>query len=135
MVQVTITYTTDVTNTGVPNDIIVGCSLLDPNTGEELVMLPWWAIFNVNTGTGIRNVGIIAGGDIPARTYLAKTRAWANRSGGVKVNDISYEGQIIGAIYQSGTGALTGILDEATQNLVISEGAISARIDSFLITI
>ena len=130
MVQVTITYTIKATNTGAPHDLTCGCSLLDPNTGEELVMLPWWVIWDVPTG-GQYTVTIQASGDIPARTYLAKTRAWENHSGGTKVSDLDS----VGALYQAGTGVLTGILDEATQTLVIGPAAVSARIDDFTITI
>ena len=136
MVQVTISYTIDATNTGVTHDIICGCSLLDPNTGEELVMLPWWVIFNMGTGGSISGLTINASGDIPAGTYQAKARAWENYSGGTKISDINYDGQVIGALYQSGTGALTGILDEAIQTLVIGGvGGVAATIDNFTITI
>ena len=136
MVQATISYTTNATNTGVAHDLTIGCSLLDPSTGTELVMLPWWVIFNAGTGTSISGLTINASGDITARTYLAKTRLWENHSGGTKVQDIVYEGNIIGALYQAGTGVLTGILDEATQSLAVGGGggAVSAIIDSFTIT-
>ncbi len=136
MVQVTISYTIDATNTGVPHDIICGCSLLDPNTGEELVMLPWWIIYNMGTGGSISGLTINASGDIPAGTYNAIAKAWENYSGGTKISDINYDGQIIGALYQAGTGALTGELDRATQTLVIGGvGGVAATIDNFNITI
>lgn len=137
MVQVTINYTIDATNTGAQHDLICGCSLLDPNSGEELIMLPWWIIYNVGTGGSISGLTISGSGDIPARTYQAKARAWENYSGGTKITDITYEGQVIGALYQAGTGALTGILDEAVQTLVIGgvPGEVSATIDKFTITI
>ena len=132
MVQVTITYAIEATNTGVLHDLTCGCSLLDPSTGEELVMLPWWVIWNVPTGQGY-TVTISASGDISAGTYQAKARAWENHSGGTKVGDLDS----VGALYQAGTGVLTGVLDEAVQTLVISgvPGEVSADITNFTITI
>jgi len=73
MVQVTLSYTIEATNTGIQHDLTCGCSLLDPSTGEELVMLPWWVIWNVPTGAGY-GVTINALGDIPAGTYQAKSK-------------------------------------------------------------
>lgn len=129
--QVTISYTIEATNTGVQHDLTCGCSLLDPSTGAELVMLPWWVIWSVPTGVGYA-VTINASGDIPAGTYLAKARAWENHSGGTEVAPLDS----VGALYQAGTGVLTGILDEATQTLVIGNGvAVSAVIDNFAITV
>lgn len=131
MVQVTITYTIEATNTGVQHDLTCGCSLLDPSTGEELVMLPWWVIFNVPTGQGY-TVTIDASGDIPAGTYQAKTRAWENHSGGTEIAPLDG----VGTLYQAGTGVLTGILDEAVKTLVIGNGVgVSAIIDNFTITV
>ena len=131
MVNVTITYTIEATNTGVQHDLTCGCSLLDPSSGEELVMLPWWVIWSVPTNQGY-NVTIQASGDIPAGTYQAKARAWENHSGGTKVGDLDS----VGALYQAGTGVLTGILDEAVQTLVIGNGVgVSAEINNFTITI
>ncbi len=131
MVQVTITYTIVATNTGVVHDLTCGCSLLDPNTGDELVMLPWWVIWNAPTG-GEYEVTINASGDIAAGTYLAKARAWETHSGGTKVGDLDS----IGALYNGGTGILTGILSEATQTLIIGEGVgISATVDNLTISI
>ena len=130
MVQVTLVYTIQATNTGTPHDLTCGCSLLNPTTGEELYMLPWWLIFNVPTG-GQYTVEITATGDIPAGTYQAKARAWETHVGGTKISDLDS----VGALYQAGTGTLTGILDEAVQTLVIGPAAVSATIDSFTITI
>ena len=130
MVQVTISWTIEAYNTGIEHDLTCGCSLLDPNTGEELIMLPWWVIWNVPTGYGY-SVTITASGDAPARTYLAIAKAWETHSGGTKVADLDS----IGALYQAGTGVLTGELDAATQTLVINGPAVSARIDKFIITI
>jgi len=132
MVQVTLSYTIEATNTGIQHDLTCGCSLLDPSSGEELVMLPWWVIWNVPTGAGY-GVTINASGDIPAGTYQAKARVWENHSGGTKVSDLDS----VGALYQAGTGVLTGILDEAVRTLVISgvPGEIAAIIDNFTITI
>lgn len=135
MVNVRISWRIDATNTGVPHDLICGCSLLDPSTEEELVMLPWWVIFDMGTGGSMSGLTLEATGDIPAGTYTAIAKAWENRSGGTKIMDITYEGEIIGAVYQAGTGVLTGELDRATQTLVISEAAVSARIDNFTISI
>ena len=118
MVQTTISYTTDVTNTGIQNDIIVGCSLIS-GTGQE-IMLPWWALFNIGTGGYVSGLQLSALGDIPAGTYTAITRAWKNRSGGTKVQDIIIDGQVIGAVYQAATGSITGILDEETRSITIS---------------
>ena len=130
MVQVTLSYTIEATNTGIQHDLTCGCSLLDPSTGEELVMLPWWVIWNVPTGAG-SGVTINASGDIPAGTYQAKARVWENHSGGTKVSDLDS----VGALYTG--GILTGILDEAVRTLVISgvPGEIAAIIDNFTITI
>ena len=131
MVQVTLTYAIEATNTGVLHDLTCGCSLLDPSTGEELVMLPWWVIWNVPTGGGY-NVTINASGDIPAGTYQAKARAWETHIyGGTKIDDLDS----VGALYVG--GILTGILDEAVQTLVISgvPGEVSADITNFTITI
>jgi len=130
MVQVTLTYVIEAINTGIEHDLTCGCSLLDPISGEELVMLPWWVIWNLPTGQGYA-VTIHASGDIPAGTYLAKARAWENHSGGTKAGDLDS----VGEFYQSGTGSLTGILDEATQNLVISATGVSAVINNFTIAI
>ena len=131
MVQVTISYIIEATNTGVQHDLTCGCSLLDPSSGEELVMLPWWVIFNAPTGGGY-TVTINASGDIPAGTYQAKARAWENHSGGTKVGDLDS----VGELYQAGTGVLTGILDEATQTLVIGNGVgVSAEISNFSISV
>ncbi len=130
MVQVTLTYAIEATNTGVQHDLTCGCSLLDPTTGEELVMLPWWVIWNVPAGQGYI-VTINASGDIAAGTYQAKARAWENYSGGTKIGDLDS----VGALYQAGTGVLTGILDEAVQTIVIAPAAVSARIDNFTITV
>jgi len=132
MTQVTISWTIEATNTGVQHDLTCGCSLLDPSTGEELVMLPWWVIWNVPTGQGYA-VTIHGSGDLPAGTYLAIAKAWENHSGGTKVADLDS----VGALYQAGTGALTGELDRATQTLIISPGAtgVSAEINNFTITI
>jgi len=136
MVQVTISYAIEAVNTGVAHDLICGCSLLDPNTGEELVMLPWWVIWNVPTGKGY-NVTINASGDVPAGTYTAIAKAWENYSSGTKAGDLVAEGVAIGALYQGGTGALTGELDRATQTLVISgvPGEVSVEINNFSISI
>ncbi len=132
MVQVTIIYAIDATNTGIQHDLTCGCSLLDPYTGEELVMLPWWVVWNVPTGVGY-NVTVTISGDIPAGTYQAKARAWENHVGGTKVGDLDS----VGALYQAGTGVLTGMLDEATQTLVISgvPGEVAATINNFTITV
>ena len=130
MVQVRISYTIEATNTGVQHDLACGCSLLDPNTMEELVMIPWWVIWAVPTNVGY-TVTINASGDIPAGTYLAITRAWENYSVGTKVTDLDS----VGVLYQAGTGSLTGILDEATQTLVIGAVGVSAEINNFSITI
>ena len=130
MVQVTITYLIEATNTGITHDLTCGCSLLDPYTGEELYAFPWWVIWNVPTGGGYA-VTINATGDILAGTYQAKARAWENYSGGTKVDDLDS----VGALYTG--GVLTGILDEAVQTLVIEEepGVVSATIDTFVITV
>jgi len=133
MVQVTITYTIEAINTGIQHDLICGCSLLDPNTGEELYMLPWWVIWNVPTGQGY-TVTINATGDVVAGTYLAKARAWTDYTAGTKAGDLDS----VGILYQGGTGApLAPWLDEATQTLVISgvPGEVSATINTFTITI
>jgi len=133
MVQVTITYAIEAVNTGVQHDLTCGCSLLDPNTGEELVMLPWWVIWDVPTGQGYI-VTITASGDIPAGTYQAKARAWADYTAGTKAGDLDS----VGILYQAGTGSCNPpILDEAVQTLVISgiPGEVSARIDNFTITV
>jgi len=134
MVQVSLTYVTEVINTGIQNDLNVGVSLLDPDTGQELVMLPWWVIWDVPTGQGY-NVTISGiSGDIPAMTYLAKCRAWTDHTPGTKVGDLDS----IGVLYQAGTGSLhPPILDEATQTLVIPEvpGEIAAKINVFTITV
>jgi len=130
MVQVTITYTIEAVNTGIMHDLTCGCSLLNPTTGAELVALPWWVVWNVPTGSGL-SVTINVSGDLPAGTYLAKARAWENHSGGTKISDLDS----VGALYQAGTGVLTGILDEATQTLVIGVAGVSARIDNLTITI
>ena len=130
MVQVTITYVIKATNTGVQHDLTCGCSLLDPDTGDELVQLPWWVIWDVPTG-GEYTVTVDASGDIPAGTYLAKARAWENHSGGTWIYDLDS----VGALYQAGTGTLSNALDESTQTLVIGATGISARIDNFTITI
>ena len=136
MVQVTLTYVIKAINTGVAHDLICGCSLLNPNTGDELYYLPWWRIFNVPTG-GQWTITIAASGDISAGTYLAIARAWETFSGGTKVNDLRDDasGAIVGALYQAGSGALTGILDEATQTLTIGVAGVSAEILNFSITI
>lgn len=118
MVQTTISYTTDVTNTGVQNDIIVGCSLIS-STGQEF-SLPWWVIFNAGTGGYVSGLQLDSSGDIPAGTYTAITRAWKNRSGGTEVQDIIFDGQVIGVVYQAGSGSITGILDEETRSITIS---------------
>ena len=128
--MVTISYTIEATNTGVAHDLICGCSLLNPTTGEELFMLPWWVVWNVPTGVGY-SVTINASGDIPAGTYQAKSRAWETHSGGTKISDLDS----VGALYQAGTGVLTGILDEAVKTLVIGAGDVSAEITNFTITI
>ncbi len=132
MVQVSLVYTIQATNTGITNDLTCGCSLLDPSTGEELYMLPWWVIWNVPTGN-TWTVEITATGDIAAGTYQAKARAWENHVGGTKLGDLDG----VGALYQAGTGTLTGILDEAVKTLVIGEepGEVSATIDTFTITV
>ncbi len=131
MVQVKITYTIEAYNTGVMHDLTCGCSLLDPSTGEELVMLPWWTVWDVPTNQGY-SITLSVTGNIPAGTYQAKARAWENHSGGTKVADLDS----IGAIYQAGTGVLTGILDEAVQTLNIAGPAgVSATINNFSITI
>ena len=94
-------------------------------------MLTWWVIFNAPTG-GVYTVTIQASGDIPAGTYQAKARAWENHSGGTKVSDLDS----VGELYQAGTGVLTGILDEATQTLVIGNGVgVSAEISNFSISV
>jgi len=130
MVQVTIIYAIEAYNTGIQHDLTCGCSLLDPITGEELVMLPWWVVWNVPAGQGY-TVTITASGDIPAGTYQAIARAWENYSGGTKVGDLDS----VGALYEAGSGVLTGILDEAVQTLVIAPGAVSADITNFTITV
>lgn len=136
MVQVTLTYKIIATNTGTQHDLICGCSLVDPSTGEELVMLPWWRIFNVPTG-GQWIVTIAASGDIPARTYLAKARAWTGYTAGTKAADLKdTAGNIVGILYQGGTGSCNPpILDEKSQTIVVGPAAISARIDTFTITV
>lgn len=135
--QVTISYAIEATNTGVQHDLICGCSLLDPSTGEPLYDLPWWVIWNVPSGKAW-NVTIQASGDIQAGTYLAIAKAWENHVGGTKVGDLKLgDGTIVGALYQAGTGTLTGELDRETKTLVVGEvpGEVSATIDNFTITI
>ena len=136
MVQVTITYTTNVTNTGVPNDIIVGCSLMDSTGQEEMIRLPWWVIWDVGTG-GSASVTLNASGDITPANYLAITRAWTGHIVGTKFSDITYDGNIVGAAYKASWDELMipPALDEATQTLAIGVGGISATIDDFNITI
>ncbi len=129
MVQINLTYVTEVTNTGTQHDLAVGVSLLDPNTGEELVMLPWWVIWNVPTGITYTVTISDITGDIPARTYQAKCRAWENYSGGVEIAPLDS----VGALYQAGVGDLTGILDEAVQTLTIGAAGVSAEILNFSI--
>jgi len=131
MVFVTVSYTIEAINTGVQHDLICGCSLLDPNTGEELVMLPWWVIWNVPTNSGY-GITITASGDLAAGTYLAIAKAWENYSEGTKVGDLDS----IGEVYRGGTGSLTGELDAATQTLIISEnGGVSVVINNFTMAI
>jgi len=131
MVQVKITYTIEAYNTGVQHDLTCGCSLLDPYTGEELVMLPWWVIWNVPTNQGY-SITLSVTGDIPVGTYQAKARAWETHSGGTKIGDLDS----VGALYQAGTGVLTGILAEAVQTLVIAgPTVVSAEIGNFTITV
>ena len=137
MVRVTITYAIKATNTGTPYDLTCGCSLLNPSTGEALYDLPWWVVWDVPTGNAW-TVTIHATGDINAGTYQAKARAWENHVGGTKVSDLrDSTGKVVGALYQAGTGTLTGILDEAVKTLVIGgePGEVSARIDTFTITV
>lgn len=134
MVQVSLTYTTKVTNTGIPHDVIVGCSLLDPNTGEELYYLPWWVWWDVDSNVWVQVELRDITGDIPAGTYLAKARAWTDYTAGTKAGDLDS----VGIIYHSGTGSCNPPwLDEETQTLVIPEGPaeVTARIDSFTITV
>ena len=136
MVQATISWTINVTNTGVAHDLICGCSLLDPNTGETLVDLPWWVIWDVPTGHGW-NVPLQATGDIPAGTYTAIARAWGSYSVGTWLFDLEVSSVKVGSVYASGTGALTGVLDESTQTLVISgiPGEVAATINDFSISV
>lgn len=139
MVQVSLTYITKVTNTGIPHDVIVGCSLLDPSTGEELYYLPWWVVWNVPSNSWVEVKISNITGDIPAGTYQAKARAWTDYTAGTKAGDLKREdGTIVGILYHAGTGSCNPPwLDEAVQTLVIPEGPaeVSARIDAFTITI
>ena len=136
MVQVTLVYTIQATNTGTPHDLNCGCSLLNPTTGEELYPLPWWVIFNVPTG-GQYNVEINATGDVTPGTYQAKARAWTDYNAGTKASDlVDSSGNIVGALYNGGTGSVNPpILDEAVQTIVIGQAVVSATIDNFTITI
>ena len=130
MVQVTLNYVIEAYNTGVQHDLTCGCSLLDPNTGQALYDLPWWVVWDVPTNQGYI-VTISVTGDINPGTYTAIARAWENHSGGTKVGDLNS----VGAVYTG--GILTGILDEATQTLVIGEvpGVVSADITKFSIVV
>lgn len=139
MVQVSLTYTTKVTNTGIPHDVIVGCSLLDPITEEELYYLPWWVWWDVGSNYWVQVEISNITGDIPAGTYTAKARAWTDYEPGTKAGDLKLEdGTVVGIVYHSGTGKpLSPWLDEAVQTLVIGEepGEVTARIDAFSITV
>lgn len=131
MVQTTITYVIEAYNTGVMHDLTCGCSLLDPSTGQEIYALPWWVVWDVETNAGW-NITIRVTGDVNPGTYLAVARAWENHSGGTKAGDLDS----IGAVYDGGTGVLTGILDEATATLVVEDVAVvSAEIGLFTITV
>lgn len=127
MVNVEIRYEIIAYNLGIQHDLICNCRLVDAG-GTERYALPWWIIWNVPTGVAYR-VALTVLGDVVAGTYTAVARAWANSSGGIKINDLDS----LGAYYTE--GVLTGMLDEATQTITISEGAVSARIDQFTITI
>lgn len=136
MVKVTIRWTIKATNTGIPHDLICGCSLLDPSTGEALYDLPWWVIWDVPSGKRWSvPIGVIL--DVVPGTYTAKCRAWAGYTAGTKATDLKIaDGTIVGIAYYGGTGLCNPpILDEAVQTLVIGQGAVSARIDDFAITI
>jgi len=130
----TVRWITNIKNTGDVHDLIVGCSLLDPSSGEELVYFPWWRIFNVPSGNSGRVTIDVTG--VPAGSYLGKCRAWTSYTGGTKVADlIDTSGNIVGAVYQAGTGTLNApILDEMTQNITIS-GGISADITEFSLAV
>ncbi len=129
MAKVTLYYTIDATNTGAPHDLILGCSLL----GNTVIDLPWLVFYNVSTGGYVKGFTIQYTIDIPAGNYTAIAKAWENRSGGTKIKDITYDGQVIGAIIEGGT--LTGELDRATQSITIAQEMVSATIDNFAITI
>lgn len=134
MVNVTIHTLAKVTNTGNPHDVIVGISLLDPDTREELYMLPWWVWWDVPSDHWVQ-VGYDATGDIEPGTYDAVCKAWTNYEEGVDGNLVS-DGEVVGKIYNGGTGeCLPPILDEAHQTLVIGPGAVSATIDEFTINL
>ena len=79
--MVDLSWTIKVRNTGPLHDIIAGCSLLNPNTGAELVPMPWWIIWNVPTGVVYTTSLTWSNVSIPAGTYLAKARAWGSYSG------------------------------------------------------
>lgn len=135
--MVDISWSIKVRNTGPQHDIIAGCSLLDPNTGEELVEMPWWIIWDVPTNNVWTTSLIWSNVNIPSGTYLAKARAWTSYSGSpTKIMDLATrEGIVIGAVYQAGTGLLHDWLDEATQTLVVSPALVSADIEQFTITV
>ena len=79
--MVDISWTIKVRNTGPQNDIIAGCSLLDPSTDEELVPMPWWIIWNTLTDEAWTVSLNWTSVSIPPGVYWAKARAWTSYSG------------------------------------------------------
>ena len=136
MVQVDLKWTIKATNTGDTHDLICGCSLLDPISGEELYPLPWWVVWNVPSGDNCTVPLTWTNVDIAPGTYLAKARAWTTYSAGTKAIDLkTSDGTIVGIVYNADTGNCYDWLDEETQTLVISSAGVSAEINSFTITI
>lgn len=140
MVQAIITYTLSVTNTGRMYDLTCGCGLLD-DYGTELYPLNWFVIPDVPTGISYTSISIATEGDYAEGTYTAKARAWKNYTiGTFYENLIDAEANIIGVVYQKGTGALYGetpgdgvALDEMTQSLSITD--IGADITALSVTV
>ncbi len=135
--MVDISWNIKIRNTGPQNDVIAGCSLLDPNTDVELVPLPWWIIWNVPTGTAYGLTLTWHDANVPAGIYWAKARAWTSYSGTpTKLLDLKDgAGAIVGAVYSRETGLLHDWLDETGQPLIIESESISANIEEFIIKI
>jgi len=119
------------------HDVICGVSLAAGGSGNYNIHCPWFVVFNQPVGTSVRvTIPNISASGLPLGTYDALACAGETYTPGTKISDlIDQYSNVVGALYQAGTGAPHGfdpqICSVKMGELIIGGAGVSAQILSF----